>query len=442
MACITTACSAGSADKLAGPRDDSATGAPEVINGDTDFTGKEYQRDRTVHIHTPSDRWCSGTTLIPNTILTARHCVTSDGSIEGPLGVATNFRARIRNIAPAPAPAPAEICTGPSRDPSCARGRRILDFATTLDIAVVELENPLSHPDLPVPFTPLDLDTRLADYLDTSRIITGWGQNTCDEGQGTLRWGQVNVMDVTPDTLSLSNGSTGQNVWRGDSGGPTWGNTLPYSTIGVHSTAVCGFVGNDVPLVAHLSELHDALASIIPATVSRELGSLTDVDPLPATGSNWQVQSGRLRQLGTADRNFALLRGLALQQLVATEASVNISGSESGASGVVLNYYDANHYVLCELTAKQLLLIGRDGPTDTILDSVPRNGAASTDVKLAARMQPNAAGKDAFTCTLSTGAGEALSASGAFPRLTAGRTGVFNWNNPNAAYSHFVARRL
>lgn len=417
---------------------------PEVIDGDPDFSGKEYLFNRTVHVLTPRGA-CSGTALLPNAVLTARHCVTSDSSVEGAFIPASDVRTRIGK--PARGPEPADLCTGPDRDATCARGQRIFDLGQYVDIVVVELEATIGASALPVPFTPIELDSPMNAYLNTTRTISGWGGSRCEDvWGGTLRWGQVKVSAVSKYFLTLSPGATGQEIWKGDSGGPTWGDMFPFPVISVHSRASCSEtnadnLGFDVPLREHLSGLHDALASVTPDLVTRELGTLTAVDRVPADGGNWQIQDGHLRQLATTEQNVALMRELAFQQLVDTELSVNISGSGSGASGIVLNYYDPQNYVRCELTGetKQLRLIGRLAGTDYVLQSVPWNTSSAADITMVARMQRGSAGAGTFSCSVSGGSEVA---SGSFPRLTAGRVGVFNRTQANTSYWHFAAKKL
>ena len=83
-----------------------------IINGSTNFTGREYQQNRTVNVRTPTGALCSGTLLLPNVIMTARHCVTTDSSVGGPLGAPTSVRARIRSAPVEPAPPGEDDCRG------------------------------------------------------------------------------------------------------------------------------------------------------------------------------------------------------------------------------------------------------------------------------------------------------------------------------------------
>lgn len=414
-----------------------------VIAGSTNWTGKNLLRYRTASIYqTVVPGSGSGTFLTPDLVLTARHVVTSNGKIGGTLIPASSVRVRIGNFAPVPGAG--DICTGPGRTPECSVGAEIYAINASTDLAIIRLQLPVSHAQMPLPFTPLALGTlNSSDVHGTNRFFTGWGRNGCVGGSLGLRWGTTNVQwEVT--NLRLVETVSGQAPWRGDSGGPTWADHFAGSPqIGVHSWVEdCGDQGYDVSVMGDVypSQWIDNIIASNMSNVSAPLSSLSEVDLEAVAGSspNWVISNGRLTQATNAPSNFALVKNAVYHQRVDTATTVTIQGWDDDQAGVVINYVDSANFTLCQVNvhSHRLQLINRRFGVSHVEASKVWNGTFASDVIV--RAETNEEQGLTQRCEISGGgvASDFVSTSlkdGPY----AGRVGVYNNNNQNISYRNF-----
>jgi hypothetical protein len=432
----------------------------DVINGSTDFTGLAFQQQRTLHVRTPPGTVCSATLLLPNVLMTARHCVTIDATPGGTLAAPARVRARILARAPAPATPPAvDVCDGPGRDPTCAVGARIVEIDSSTDMVFVGLAGPLSLNGDTAMFTPLELSSDISGYVGDNLRVSGWGMNTCGGGIGVLRWAFSNVEDVDDGGRIRVGPVNNRSPWKGDSGGPLWGTrTFPPASLSVAARGDCDTLMDgsslakdslSVPVANHLAQsrvLFARAAALSDFTDPlNSFASLDVVGVAPNSIPIWSIVGGHLKMTTNSGPSIVLVRDEIAQRVLGGVYSVTVSSTDNDTTGVAFSFFDRLNFMTCEVNAQTHKLeatMVRNG-TRTVVASTTWNGDYSPSATVTADLTPVVSNTFRFPirCQVSGGGVATTSVTASNDTMPAGRVGIFNSFLDEATYTSFVVNQ-
>jgi hypothetical protein len=343
----------------------------EIINGSTDLSKNPYEQLRTVFVSIKDLGSCSGTLLRENMVLTAKHCIMSNGlPVGNPVAV---DRITVNGIK--------------------ATGMYVGD--SEVDAAVVMFASGLVGTQWES-FTAIDpfASTR---YLGQSLKMTGFGKDE-NGAAGTLKIASATVQRVNAPYSALvgsqigtfvSNPSTGSAGGKGDSGGPLWGPaTIPPTVVGAFSAGAGLPFGDSVFAQAANFRyqfrywIHDRTN----ASLSVSFNSITDLTnnflalqaDTSGTLANWTVQGGALIQQANARQSFQIQKGIFENLFV----QMFVQSGDDDTVGIAFRYVDKNNHYRCEVNRAEhvLRIVRRRLGGETVIASTPWNGQLINDV--------------------------------------------------------------
>ena len=404
------------------PALDVETEVSPIINGTTDFTGWEPEQLRTVLLQRTVGGLCSATLLRPNIVLTASHCINSNGL---PVGTALLPSQIIVNGVP---------------------GVDMWEGGGDTDAAVVQFASNLVN--RWEDFTAID-PYPPGRYLGVGLTLMGYGADETG-AVGTLKRGTVTVRAVdtlyaTPNvTLPGMRGSSslsGTALGGGDSGGPLWGDVVqyPHTVVGVNSA------GGGAPFAssffAQAKDFRYAIRSFVFARFNSSISVTFDspfdlsdnfapIQIATGTGCNWQVTGGALVQSANAPRCYMLQNKGVFENMVAL---AGLESNDDDPMGIVFRYVDkANHY-RCEASraAHSLRIITRRDGVDTVDATATWNGRFNTTMQVHAIEQT-------LDCTVD---GVTVTATGE-SNFPIGKLGLYNHYNRGGKFTFVGAASL
>lgn len=336
-----------------------------IQNGSTNFDNLEWMRIRTARLRIRGSSLCSGTVLDPRTILTARHCTTTDGQFVGTMESAGNIEVRIDG---------GSYRTAEQLVPMEASGSEKHDVT----LVFLSVGDELTENDGDPIFTPMEPNSPSA-YLDQTVLISGWGrlQDPSPTGSGVLRHG---AMILDDDYVSYLTGSSGrqdgvilridaadQRGMKGDSGGPYWGDTrtsgtLPRGIIGVHSgdgSASGTEAGTRVLSIrtwarGAISDHHGLDAGeglYLTFDSSSHLDGASRFSP-DGPAADWSISGGYLVQSANVPRTPLIWEDHVVRDF---DASVQIDSPDNDGAGIVFHYANPQYYY-CEANDQRNVL--------------------------------------------------------------------------------------
>lgn len=406
----------------------------EIIDG---FT---IDSDRDVMISNSSGTGgiCSGTLLRNDVVLTARHCVTTNYTINGPV-------------------AAANALTVTQDGPGATLGSTINVSAVatmnTQDIALLRLSSVFSIDGSPLGQSTQILATNQANVVGTNVLCQGYGRNSCAGGAGTLRGGLVHVDDDNAGMLEYApiNGNTWIQ-YKGDSGSSCRQSAFYTPNLnkilGVLSTAGCGWIATETGPQLYRSWVIDQMNTWAGdfADDFSNWGFYTIDEPagMLAGPSNWNRAGGVLTENSNAYTNTTDHEGTryvsTLQVASDSIVTVTVSSADNDAAGLVLRYRDDTHYYRLSFDEQRRYarIVRRSGNSWTVI-------AEDTNFDIDWSTSPELSFYAVGTLLIGLVDGQiAVFGTDDDPiaGYTAGRAGIYTWGLTGATFDDFEIDRI
>jgi hypothetical protein len=418
---LTAALAAAGCGEEYDPAFDVETEVSPIINGTTSFTGWENEQLRTVIMSRTVGGGCSATLLRPNIVLTARHCVNTNGLVIGTSLLPSQLK--VNGVAGV------DIYESDS-------DAAVVQFASNV---VNQWED----------FTALDPYSP-GRYLGVSLTAMGYG---VDENgtSGTLRRGAMTVQEVninyptpnaTPIGMRASSVLHQTATGSGDSGGPLWGDVLDYprTVVGVISSGLPG-----TPPSSYFAQAKDFRYEINYWVYQRFNSSLTLGFDSPSdlsnnfaglqltagTACNWQVTGSALVQSANAPKCFMIQTEGVFENVTVL---AGLESSDDDPMGILYRYVDKDNHYRCEASraAHSVRIVTRRKGDETVVAEAPWNGTFN-NVPMMAR-----AIEDTLACAVG---GITVTATGE-SNFHIGKIGMYNHYNRGGKFTRFSASSL
>lgn len=404
---------------------------PEEIIG-----GVVWDSDRDVMVAGPTDL-CTGTLLRNDVVLTGKHCVSTDGTVDGPWLDPSDMTV---------------TQDGPGASLGAQRSVTEIVRNPGMDVAVMRLASPFSIDGSTLGESTQILATPQSEVVGQVVLCQGFGRDTCDSGAGTLRAGLVELASSNAGLLTYHPWSGLDWIqWAGDSGGSCRYGALSSASLqkvlGVASFGACGTqaieIGPDLYRDWAVGEMNAWAGLEFNDGFWWPYFYEVDVPPGMISGPPaWIRTGGVLTENTNAYTNTPFSEGTRYinRREVASDSIVHVtvSSADNDAAGLVLRYRDSTHYYRLSFDEQRRTarIVRRSGSNWTVI-------AERTDFDIDWSSSPRISFYASGAVLVGMVDGNlVLGGVDDIDGYTAGRAGMYTWGLTGATFDDFQIERI